>query len=99
MADYRVKTPVSSTSSKELDPLAELYQMEDIECTPLERDALVLVTRLLENVEEFYVLNEQIRDIIAEDDAMGAKIIELFNAMINALRIEQSYASNLDLSI
>lgn len=99
MADYRVKTPVSSTSSKELDPLAELYQMEDIECTPLERDALVLVTRLLENVEEFYVLNEQIKDIIAEDDAMGAKIIELFNAMIHALRIEQSYASNLDLSL
>lgn len=96
MADYRMKTPVSSTSSKELDPLAELYQMEDIESTPLERDALVLLTRLLENVEEFYVLNEQIRDIIAEDDAMGAKIIELFNAMINALRIEQSYASNLD---
>ena len=99
MADYRVKTPVSSTSSKELDPLAELYQMEDIECTPLERDALVLVTRLLENVEEFYVLNEQIKDIIAEDDAMDAKIIELFNAMIHALRIEQSYASNLDLSL
>ena len=96
MADYCIKTPVSSTCSKELDPLAELYQMEDIECTSLERDALVLVTRLLENVEEFYVLNEQIRDIIAEDDAMGAKIIELFNAMINALRIEQSYVSNLD---
>ena len=99
MADYRMKTPVSSTCSKELDPLAELYQMEDIECTPLERDALVLVTRLLENVEEFYVINEQIRDIIAEDDAMGAKIIGLFDAMIHALRIEQSYASNLDRSL
>lgn len=70
--------------------------MEDIECTPLERDALLLLTRLLENVEEFYVLNEQIRDIIAEDDAMGGKIIGLFDAMINALRIEQSYVSNLD---
>lgn len=73
--------------------------MEDIECTPLERDALVLVTRLLENIEEFYVLNEQIKDIIAEDDAMGAKIIGLFNAMIHALRIEQSYARNLDRSL
>ena len=70
--------------------------MEDIECTPLERDALMLVTRLLENVEEFYVINEQISDIIAEDDVMGVKIIGLFNAMIHALRIEQSYASNLD---
>jgi hypothetical protein len=94
-----MKPPVSGTCSKELDPLAELYQMEDIECTPLERDALLLLTRLLENVEEFYVLNEQIRDIIAEDDAMGEKIIELFNAMIHALKIEQSYAGNLDRSL
>ena len=99
MADYRMKPPDSDACSKELDPLAELYQMEDIECTPLERDALVLVTRLLENVEEFYMLNEQIRDIIAEDDTMGEKIIELFNAMIDALRIEQSYANNLDRSL
>ena len=58
-----------------------------------------MLVRLLENVEEFYVLNEQIRDIIAEDDTMGEKIIELFNAMIDALRIEQSYANNLDRSL
>ena len=38
-----------------------------------------------EKVEEFYILNEQIRDIIAEDDTVGAKIIGLFNARASNL--------------
>ena len=73
------------------DPLAELYQMEQIECTPEEKDALVLVTRLLENVEEFYELREQLFHAMKDDAALEPKVVNLFGALIQGLEVEQSY--------
>lgn len=78
------------SEKKALDPLAELYQMEKIECTSAEKEVLVLVTRLMGNIEEFYVLQEQIRDM-AEDESSRNKITELLDSMISALRYEQSF--------
>ena len=78
------------SEKKALDPLAELYQMEKIECTPAEKETLVLVTRLMGSIEEFYVLQEQISDM-AEDESSKNKITELLESMISALRYEQSF--------
>jgi len=75
----------------ERDPLAELYQMEQIECTPEEKDALVLVTRLLENVEEFYELREQLFQAMSEDASLEPCIVNLFNVLIHGLEVEESY--------
>ncbi len=73
------------------DPLAELYQMEEIECTREEKDALILVTRLLENVEEFYELREQLFHAMNEEASLEPKIVDLFNVLIQSLEVEQTY--------
>jgi len=73
------------------DPLAELYQMEEIECTREEKDALILVTRLLENVEEFYELREQLFHAMNDETSLEPKIVDLFNVLIQSLEVEQTY--------
>jgi hypothetical protein len=85
------KEPRDPSEKKALDPLAELYQMEKIECTPAEKEALVLVSRLMGNIEEFYVLQEQISDILTEDESSRNNITGLLGSMISALRFEQSF--------
>ena len=76
---------------RDQDPLAKLYQMETIECSDDEKDALVLVTRLLENVEEFYALREQLSDAMETDASLEPKIVNMFGALIKGLEVEQSY--------
>lgn len=77
--------------------MASLYQIEYVESTPLGREAVVLVTRLLENIEESYTLREQIINAMAVEEKAEDKIVDLFNALIEGLRVEQSFLGRVDL--
>ena len=86
-----LETSLTMTGEGSKDPLAKLYQMEQIECSPREKDALVLVTRLLENVEEFYELREQLFHAMNEDTSLETKVVNLFNVLIHGLEVEENY--------
>ena len=73
------------------DPLADLFQLDTIECTALEKEALVLVTQLLQNVEEYYALRGQITDVMAQDPVVENKIKNLMDALIRGLLVEQAF--------
>ena len=72
------------------DPLAELFQLDTIECTALEKEALVLVTRLLQNVEEYYALQGQIKDVMTQDRVIENRIKVLMDSLIKGLLVEQT---------
>jgi hypothetical protein len=78
-------------SGETSDPLAELFQVDNIECTPMEREALVLVTQLLQNVEEYYVLQGQIKDVMAQDRVVEDRIKGLMDRLIKGLLVEQTF--------
>ena len=78
-------------SGEDSDPLAELFQLDPIECTALEKEALVLVTQLLQNVEEYYALQGQITDVMAQDPVVENRIKELMDALIRGLLVEQTF--------
>jgi len=73
------------------NPLAELFQLDTIECTAMEKEALVLVTQLLQNVEEYYALQGQITDVIAQDPVVENRIKNLMDALIKGLLVEQTF--------
>ncbi len=73
------------------DPLAELFQLDTIECTALEKEALVLVTQLLQNVEEYYALQGQIMDVMAHDRVVENRIKGLLDSLIKGLLVEQAF--------
>ncbi len=78
-------------SGEASDPLAELFQLDAIECTPLEKEALVLVTQLLQNVEEYYALQGQIMDVMAHDRVVENRIRGLLDSLIKGLLVEQAF--------
>ena len=73
------------------DPLVELFQLDTIECTALEKEALVLVTQLLQNVEEYHALQGQIMDVMAQDRVVENRIRGLLDSLIRGLLMEQSF--------
>ncbi|MCW3992125.1 MAG: hypothetical protein NWE79_05410 [Candidatus Bathyarchaeota archaeon] len=91
------RAPIDIEQGIEEDPLASLYQIEYVESTPLWRKAVVLVTRLLENIEESYTLREQIINAMVVEEKAEDKIVDLFNALIEGLRVEQSFLGRVDL--
>ena len=65
--------------------------MDTFECTPLEKEALVLVTQLLQNVEEYYALQGQITDVMAQDQVIENRIRGLMDSLIKGLLVEQTF--------
>lgn len=78
-------------SGEASDPLAELFQLDTIECTALEKEALVLVTQLLQNVEEYYVLRGRISDVMAQDSVVENRVKDLMDSLIKGLLVEQDF--------
>jgi hypothetical protein len=78
-------------SGEASDPLAELFQLDTIECTALEKEALVLVTQLLQNVEEYYVLRGRISDVMAQDSVVENRVKDLMDSLIKGLLMEQDF--------
>jgi len=51
----------------------------------------VLVTQLLQNVEEYYALQGQIQDVISQDKIVENRIKGLMDALIKGLTVEQTF--------
>ncbi|MBQ04258.1 hypothetical protein CL673_06060 [Candidatus Bathyarchaeota archaeon] len=77
--------------SEDLDPLDELFQLDNIMCTALEKEALVLLTQLFQNIEEYYALRGQINDVMVKDHVLKDRIKGLLDSLIKGLLMEQIY--------
>ena len=82
---------IENAGGKGSDSLADLFQMDTFECTALEKEALVLVTQLLQNVEEYCALQGQITDVMAQDHVIENRIRGLMDALIKGLLVEQTF--------
>ena len=86
----RGKRSGKSTGTND-DPLAGLYQIDTVDSTPLEEKALVLMARMLDDVEGFDELSDNLRSIIAEDILVEAHVLSLFRTLINGISAEHKY--------
>lgn len=77
-------TKMSEDAERLLDPLISLDQIEDGENVSIDEEAVALLAKLLENVEEFYELREKIMDLIEEDEITETKLIDLFQTLIRS---------------
>lgn len=80
-----------NSTGKNDDPLAGLYQIDTVDSTPLEEKALVLMARMLDDVEGFGELSDNLRSIMAEDELVEAHVLSLFRTLINGISIEHKY--------
>ena len=75
---------------KNEDPLACLDRIDAGESIPLEEEALVLMARMLDNIE-FDELSTNLRSIMAEDILVETRIISLFRTLIHGAQVEHRY--------
>lgn len=86
----RGKRSGTATGENE-DPLAGLYQIDAVDGTPLEGKALVLMAKMLDDVEEFDELSGSLRRIMEEDVLVETRIISLFKALLQGATVEHKY--------
>jgi hypothetical protein len=76
---------------KNEDPLACLDQIDVGDSLPLEEEALVLMVKMLDDIEAFDELSINLRSIMAEDILVETRIISLFRALIHGAQVEHNY--------
>ena len=82
------------TSDRIYDPLAGLSQV-DRDRNLLERDALMLIVRMLDDVEDFGALSIGLRDIVCEDVVLGTRVLKVFDVLIQGLLREQKVLASI----
>ena len=81
-------------SDRKYDLLVGLSQV-DGDRNILEQDALMLVVRMLDDVEEFDALRNRFRDIMCEDVVVGTRFMKVFDVLIQGLFQEQKVLASI----
>lgn len=75
------------------DPLNTLYQIDIDYKYPLEKEALLIMIRVLDNIEEFGSFGLDLKNIIGTDSSVETKILSLLRTLIDGIQIEYSILS------
>ena len=70
------------------DPLDALFQMEDVEDHPVEREALKLIVRLLEDIEAPKDFERELGRLLEGNDRAKPGVISLLHSAIQILEAE-----------
>ncbi len=76
------------------DPLVGLSQV-DGDWNLLEYDALMLIMRMLDDMEDFNALRNGLRDIMCENVILGTRIMKVFDVLIQGLIREQKVLASI----
>ena len=70
------------------DPLNVLHQIDEEGSYPLEKTALIMMVRMLDDIEEIGALSEGINHLMAKDKVVKTRILTLFKTLIQGIREE-----------
>lgn len=79
---------MSRRRSLDDDPLDALFQMEDVEDLPVEREALKLIVRLLEDIEEPEDFERNLGILLEGNEQAKPWVISLLHSAIQILEAE-----------
>jgi hypothetical protein len=89
-----IKLKKHGASDGEYDPLGGLSQV-DRDRNLLEQDALMLVVRMLDDIEDFDALRNSFRDIMCEDVVVRTRFMKVFDILIQGLLREQKVLASI----
>jgi hypothetical protein len=75
------------------DPLSTLHQIDVDYKYPLEKGALLIMLRVLDNIEEFGSFRLDLKKIIKTDPSVETRILSLLRTLIDGIQIEYSILS------
>ena len=74
----------------EHDPLLDLYQIESIEVSPVDREVVGLMAKILYDIEDIENASRNIADLFKIEQVSSEKCLSLLKTMIDSLEIELS---------
>jgi len=75
------------------EPLSTLFQIDVDYKYPLEKEALLIMLRVLDTVEEFGSFGLDLNNIIGTDSSVKTRILSLLRTLIDGIQIEYSILS------
>ncbi|MHC4690388.1 MAG: hypothetical protein ACYS5F_12240 [Planctomycetota bacterium] len=88
MSELKQGKQQSSSTRHNDDPLTDLYQVEIDENLPLEEEALILMVKMLDNLEEIKYLSDNLEKIMARDELMETHVLNLLRVLITGAQAE-----------
>jgi hypothetical protein len=70
------------------DPLSGLYQIDTDAKIPLEEEAIIIMVKMLDNLEEFKVLRDNLRNIMTQDEQIEMRMLSLLKVLITGVQTE-----------
>ncbi len=89
-----IKLEEHGAPDRKFDLLAGLSQV-DRDRNLLEQDALMLVMRMLDDIEDFDTLRNCFRDIMCEDVVARTRFMKVFDVLIQGLLREQKVLASI----
>jgi len=88
MSELKKDKQLSNSTRQNEDPLAGLYQIDINENFPLEEEALVLMVKMLDSLDEFNELSDNLKKIMAQNELMETRILSLLKVLITGVQTE-----------
>ncbi len=88
MIELKKGKQLSRSTRHNEDPLAGLYQVDINETLPLEKEALVLMVKMLDNLEEIKEFSDNLGNIMAQDELTETRILNLLRVLITGAQAE-----------
>ena len=79
---------VSNSKTADEDLLAGLFQLDIDENYALEEKALIMMVKMLDNLEDFKELSSTLKTIVEKDEMMETRLLSLFKVLINGIQLE-----------
>ena len=88
-----MKNVRASKKGREEDPLSVLYQMDE-DRQIHEGEALMLILKMLNDVEKIDMLRNGLREIVDSDEVLGIRFLNLLDNIIVGIKKEQMARAN-----
>lgn len=77
------------------DPLFKLHQIEFVENSPIDREIISLMIKIMDNIEDFDELSSNIKSLVKSEQSTTMIFLSMIESMIEILETEISMLSYL----
>ena len=77
------------------DPLFKLHQIEFVENSPIDREIISLMIKIMDNIEDFDELSSNIKSLVKSEQSTTMIFLSMIESMIEILQTEISMLSYL----
>ena len=88
MIELKKGKQLNKSTQHNEDPLAGLHQVDITYNLPLEKEALVLMVKMLDNLDEIKEISGNLRNIMTQDELTETRILTLLRVLITGAQAE-----------